>query len=266
MKENKDTKMKYYDQLLEAAQKGDLKQIKTLVKRKGVCVNQQGLLGELPILSAVSAKEADVVLSCLIDLGAKINIQNKKGTTPLLKVIEKEDEKALEVLLSKGAILNFRHSFYGITPLIYCVKENKFSFLKKLLEAGADVNFADKNGKTALHHAVLKDDLSLAKYLIEQQMADVNVVDNKGKTPLYLAFQEKNVSLFSYLLNKNAKIHLDTENKKGIEQYIEEELEKDPIVLMYQSVLDQKGRSLKPVQIVQKISTRRNKKGDREKD
>jgi tankyrase len=56
-----------------------------------------------------------------------------------------------------------------------------------LLAAGADVNATDKNGVTALHHAVRFRNPAAVKALIEHG-ADVNQVCRKsGSTPLHRA-------------------------------------------------------------------------------
>lgn len=56
-----------------------------------------------------------------------------------------------------------------------------------LLEAGADVHATDKNGVTALHHAVRFRNLIAVKTLIEHG-ADVNQVCRRsGSTPLHRA-------------------------------------------------------------------------------
>ena len=51
---------------------------------------------------------------------------------------------------------------------------------------GVDINAADLAGNTALHHAVLKDFVSVADFLIANG-ADVNSANAKGQTPLVLA-------------------------------------------------------------------------------
>jgi len=71
-----------------------------------------------------------------------------------------------------------------------------------------DPNVLDDYGRTALHHAMMKDDwgLEVAEYLISTG-ADPNVMDKDSRTPLHLAVQggfEKSVEM---LLNYNVDLN-----------------------------------------------------------
>ena len=198
-------------------------------------------------------------------------------------------------------ILNFQHKISGDTPLIYAIKEKKSYFMDMLIKGGADVNLENKRKKTALHYAVERKSLEIVKLLTDKYKADVNkkdeqgktplfyavineskemvahlvkkarakvnLTDKEGKTPLFYALQTKNDQIFNILLSVGAKIHLDRKNKKSVEQYLEEELLKDPLVLMYQKVLEMKqARSLKPIHVLNQIAKRRAQKGGRSRD
>jgi len=58
--------------------------------------------------------------------------------------------------------------------------------VKRLLDAGANVNAVDKHNKTALHHAAMRGDLSLAMMLVAHG-AEIDPLDNRTHTPLYYA-------------------------------------------------------------------------------
>ena len=259
--------MNYEESLLKAIKSGDDKKIKYLVAKKNADVNFVGFLGEMPILTAIDQTYNIRPLKLLIELGAEINILNRYGQNPVFRCIDKENLGALALLIEKGAVLNFHHKISGVTPLIYAMKENKSYFINQLIKFGADVNLPDKKGVTPLHYAVKNNHFENTKLLVETYKAEVNKEDGEGKTPLYYAFQAKNLDVFNLLLSAGAKIHLDSENKKGVEQYLEEELLKDPLVLMYQKVLELKQeRFLKPIHIVQQVIKRRKEKGGRSKD
>ena len=71
----------------------------------------------------------------------------------------------------------------GRFPIHYAVLENDLSLLKELIEAGADVNASDKNGFTPLHFAAQNNDVRMADYLISQGAA-LESKDSFGNTPL----------------------------------------------------------------------------------
>jgi ankyrin repeat protein len=68
------------------------------------------------------------------------------------------------------------------------VKEGTVQDVRRYIEKErVDVNAKDKDGMTALHHAVVfNSDVAVAKYLIEKG-ADVNAKSNEGWTPFHLA-------------------------------------------------------------------------------
>lgn len=293
--------MNYEESLLKAIKNGDDKKIKYLVEKKNADVNFVGFLGEMPILTAIDQTYNIRPLKLLIELGAEINILNRYGQNPVFRCIDKENLEALDLLIQNKVILNFQHKVSGDTPLIHAIKEKKSYFMDMLIKGGADVNLEDKKEKTALHYAVTRKSLEIVKlltdaykadankkdkegktplfyavineskeiveHLVKKTRANVNLTDKEGKTPLFYALQTKNDEIFNLLLLAGAKINLDSKNKKGVEQYLEEELLKDPLVLMYQKVLEMKqAKSLKPVHVLNQIAKRRNQKGERSRD
>jgi len=55
-----------------------------------------------------------------------------------------------------------------------------------LIDEGVDVNAKDDRGRSAIHHAVLKDFPKVVEYLA-MRGADINVPNDRGLTPLQLA-------------------------------------------------------------------------------
>lgn len=61
-----------------------------------------------------------------------------------------------------------------------------------LIDLGVDINAADQRGNTALHHAVLKDFLSVVELLVANG-ANVNAANQSEQTPLLLAATEQRI-------------------------------------------------------------------------
>ena len=84
---------------------------------------------------AARFSEPDII-QILIDCGAKINLQDDDGYTPLFYAIEVGKNNNLNVLIEKGADLNHKNKA-GINPLYYAKKYKKPAMLELLLRAGA---------------------------------------------------------------------------------------------------------------------------------
>jgi len=73
-----------------------------------------------------------------------------------------------------------------------------------LLSKGANINVKDDQGNTALHYAVLFDDLKLATFLVETCNANVNVVNANGLAPIAMALQKEKKNIIAYFASKKA--------------------------------------------------------------
>ncbi|OIT30895.1 PREDICTED: ankyrin repeat domain-containing protein EMB506, chloroplastic [Nicotiana attenuata] len=130
-------------------------------------------------------------------------------------------------------------------PLHTFALAGQIRFMDKLLEEGLDIDVVDKEGRTALHHAVfgkkeavishlLRKDanpqvrdldgvtplhyavqvgaMQTVKLLIKYKV-DVNVADNEGWTPLHVAMQSRNRDIAKILLVNGADKY--RKNKDG---------------------------------------------------
>src|SRR5688500_14390320 len=123
-------------------------------------------------------------LTLLLDAGADVNAQNRRGSTPLHWAID--DEAKVRVLLTRGAGVNTRQ-VEGRTPLYQAATlGNGNAVLRLLLAKGADPNLAIANGRTPLMAAAGRGDVEAIRVLIDAK-AKIDTRNGAGETALILA-------------------------------------------------------------------------------
>ncbi|KAI1713129.1 ankyrin repeats (3 copies) domain-containing protein [Ditylenchus destructor] len=104
--------------------------------------------------------------------------------------------------------------------------------VEELLEKGANINVATIDGVTALHQAVIDDNLDIVRFLVEHK-ADINAQDNEGWTPLHAAVCCGSLPIARYLCEKGADLTLTNSDKElaldlaeddDLRQFLEEEI------------------------------------------
>ena len=77
--------------------------------------------------------------------------------------------------------------------------------LELLVTRGASLELGDREGITALHHAVISGQSEAVRYLLEQG-ADVNCLDSSGRSPLDVAVYQGREELVELLLEHGANM------------------------------------------------------------
>jgi len=109
----------------------------------------------------------------------------------------------------------------GNTPLMVAIqKYSNLEIVELLITNGADVNLTNSHGDTALHLALLHENIIKKRFIYDNQFntfkllidkgADVNIQNKDGNTPLHLALNdfEKNLEIVKLLIDKGANVNI----------------------------------------------------------
>jgi len=152
-----------------------------LLSRKDVDLNVTDEEGNTPLVRAWNNQPAsgnaqilqENIMTQLLTAGANPNIPDKNGQTLLMKIIQKNDMKNLDLLLASKRIplgVNDKDR-NGKSPLHHCVNPLVFGsyenteMLQKLIDHGANVNIQDQVNRPPLFYALMQDSGRMAAVL-----------------------------------------------------------------------------------------------------
>ena len=145
------------------------------------------------LLNGINGRKIEMVKEAIAN-GANVNTFNINIISPLHYAVSKSHNEIVELLISKGADVNFmadisrnRRSTHsrGLSPLIVAINVHNVEGVRMLLVNGADINAKDgnTNGESPLFYSLNNDNIEITKMLIDEG-ADFNMRNNKNLTPL----------------------------------------------------------------------------------
>lgn len=172
-------------------------------------------VGLTPLLAAVYNGQEDI-FAALVTKGAKFeNVYNDKGVPLLVLAARRGMISILTVMIDKGFDINVQSRREGHTALIAAIKEEQTDCAIFLIDAKADVTLRGTGlARTALHIAVIHNNLPVVAALLESDRINVNVKDKDGNSPLMLAC-EKGFEDIALLLISHKSIDVNAQNKDG---------------------------------------------------
>jgi ankyrin repeat protein len=130
----------------------------------------------------------------LLRAGAALEAREEQGLTALQLAVQGYSHKAMfDLLIGVGANPNTR-DYEGITPLMRAaISSDHVKVVEELVRTttnGLDLQATDIFGRTALHHAVEKGQLVIAKCLVTAGL-DPTKTDHFGNSSIQIALQNK---------------------------------------------------------------------------
>ncbi|PNP73882.1 hypothetical protein FNYG_12841 [Fusarium nygamai] len=206
--------------IVKAAIRGDIPQLKDLLRQPGVDVNIRDGIGDTALFAAVCHDKIDAaallleakadpniqsfdswaalhavsrsgnqdMAAILLDWKADTEIKDEAGWTPLHVSSLYGTNIIADLLLEQKENLNAQASD-GLTPLHTAVDFGNRDVIKNLIKHGAQLDARDNNGQTPLHIASMKRPFPPPVSLLLDLRADPKVADKKGYTALHFAVQ-----------------------------------------------------------------------------
>jgi ankyrin repeat protein len=134
-----------------------------------------------------------------------VNQRTADGTSALHWAVYHNDADLVERLLAAGAKANVKND-YGASPMSEAAVTGNVQVLRKLLAAGADVESPNADGQTALMVIARTSNVDAAKLLISKR-ANVNATEQwRGQTPLMWAAAEGQPAMVKLLVQHGANV------------------------------------------------------------
>ncbi|WP_353275787.1 ankyrin repeat domain-containing protein [Wolbachia endosymbiont (group A) of Pipizella viduata] len=143
-------------------------------------------------------------IKLLIRKGAKVNIENNSGETPLHLAAFYGKVENVKVLLEEGADVNARNGKRN-TALHYASLMGYEETVRELIKGGSKVNIGNEIGR---HEAVFMREIGNVRAILEAG-GDVNAKDQKGYTPIDLAYMANSEEIMRELVAKQKVMEVD---------------------------------------------------------
>ncbi|CAB0044933.1 unnamed protein product [Trichogramma brassicae] len=227
-----DTLDKYGNTALHVALIHNQMKVAEMLIRNGANPNLANEEGLTPLHAICQRKQDDNLINLFYMTNNNLcqrvyaNVFDKFGRTPLHLALARGHKNVVETLLRYGADLNLANA-QGLTPIRYMCNSNYHDFLANvLLEISTDkyvtipIDTLDKYGNTALHVALIHNQMKVAEMLIRNG-ADPHLVNEEGLTPLHIVSKREDddgsfMREFCLICdNFDEPLQLDMEDKLG---------------------------------------------------
>lgn len=171
--------------------------------------------------AAQGPRESTVkTMTLLIERGAKTDLTDILGQTPLFYAAYEGNEDAARLLLSQGNIDVNYTSDLEETPLSVAVSRGQLRFVQFLVANGADVMHSRPAIIAALVKAAGDDNKELVACLVEKGVP-INIHSKNGYTPLLFAAAKGRHDVVAFLIEEGASVGIkSTFSKVGMSPVI----------------------------------------------
>lgn len=186
--------------------------------------------GRLPIHWAVSSNQLEITNLLVAQKGFDADVQDDSGWTPLMIAVSiKDGDKLVDLLLSKGADVNEKNNS-GQTALHFAASKNNIDVARKLLDQKppASARVRDRRGQYAIHRAAAIGSTPMVNLLLKTGKSPLDATDSAGQTALHHAVAEGHGDTAVALLKAGAST-----DKKDVDGCLALDLAPDKAVRKY---------------------------------
>ncbi|XP_046574267.1 ankyrin repeat domain-containing protein 17-like [Haliotis rubra] len=233
--------------LMEAAAAGNLAGLISLLYTGGD-VSLSDADGNDTLHYACIGGNVDVVKRVLIQDPVEFNKRGKWGRTPIMLAAQKGHEHIFNLLKGKcdltlvsdhgdnilhlaclgGSVAITRYILskdiadingrgrYERTPLMKAAWGGNVEVFKEISRRGGDESLVDDHGSNVLHIACHRDNVTMVKYLISENIAGINSRGRMGRTPVMLAAANGQKKVFRLLVDEGVDLLLLDDNHENI--------------------------------------------------
>lgn len=199
--------------LLAAVRSGNESTIEFLMERNEVVENINAFTAlekETPLSAALRERDFELA-SMLIEAGAEVDVDIKRGRPFVIDAIEKQDAEMIDFLFSHGADVEYRGAF-PISAFAVAASLDNFELMQRCLKEGAAVDTRGESGNPLLIEAVMEENPKKIRLLLENG-ADVNIlcVENRRMelTALSHAFDQGSSIVENLLFEHGANANVN---------------------------------------------------------
>lgn len=151
-----------------------------------------------PLITAVAQNDLPMVTELIVS-GARFDVTDKQGNTPLMIAVQKNYTEIIKKLIRYDALPNNQDA-----SLTIAAAKNDLNLVEMLIKAGANLNAQNRFGNTALMIALERGFDSIIQALLKAR-ADVNIQNSAGTTALMIAAKKGNAAFVDQLIAAGAR-------------------------------------------------------------
>ncbi|KAL8786376.1 MAG: hypothetical protein Q9195_008241 [Heterodermia aff. obscurata] len=197
-----------------AARVGDIESL-TLLLKGSSHPDGRDVEGQTALIAAAEAGQRETAKYLLGYNADREAVPPIGGMTALAAAIQSGNCEIVDDLLKAEADANPPHRHYG-TPLQLAAAQGSITIMELLVDKGADVNYpASTKGQTALQAAVHNGSEECVRYLLEKGAKVDGPLPPEGHTALQTACLQGHLPLVKLLLEQSADINASGSSLRG---------------------------------------------------